>query len=94
MSERPDRLIRGAVFACMGAFSMAAQTALFREYLVVYGGNELGAGFFYASWLGWVSVGALAALLWLRRRATAHARFPMLLVLYPAALLKDILRDL
>ena len=77
-------------FALMGAFALASQTALFREYLVVYGGNELGTGIFFSSWLAWVGVGALAALR-LRRRSDPARRFATLLALYPAALLLQLL---
>ncbi len=78
---------RALIFALMGAFALAAQTALFREYLVVYEGNELGAGIFFSSWLLWVGVGALVALR-LRRR---HRWFPSALALYPVALLFQLL---
>ncbi len=45
----------------IGAFSILAQTAVLREYLVVYGGSELAIGLFFGSWLAWIAVGALAA---------------------------------
>jgi len=75
-------------FAGIGAFSLGSQTALFREYLVVYGGNELGTGFFLSSWLLWVGVGAIAARRWLGGLRT---RLPELLLLYPVALALQLL---
>ncbi len=82
-----SRGISALVFALMGAFALAAQTALFREYLVVYEGNELGAGIFFASWLFWVGAGALVAL----RIAKKDRWFPGALALYPIALLLQLI---
>ncbi len=81
------RRLLPVLFFLLGLFSLAAQTALIREYLVVCGGNELGIGFFFSSWLAWVAAGAALALLLLRRSRGAASRFPDLLALYPPALL-------
>ncbi len=43
----------------LGFFSLVAQTVLFREFLVVFEGNELSAACFFSGWLIWVSFGAL-----------------------------------
>ena len=82
-----SRGLPAIVFTLMGAFALATQTALFREYLVVYEGNELGAGIFFASWLFWVGVGALLAI----RVAKKDRWFPGALALYPIALLVQLI---
>ncbi len=79
------------LFVLIGAFSLAAQAILFREYLVVHHGNELAVGLFYASWFAWIALGAAAVL---ARRSWLNAladRFAGLLALYPVALLVQIL---
>ena len=48
------------VFA-LGFFAVVAQALLFRAFLTVYEGNELGISCFFSSWLLWVGAGALAA---------------------------------
>lgn len=47
-----------ALFA-LGAFSQVAQALLIRESLVVFYGNEVSLGAFFASWLWWIAVGSL-----------------------------------
>ncbi|NOZ02721.1 MAG: hypothetical protein GXP54_12650, partial [Deltaproteobacteria bacterium] len=42
----------------LGMFTIGAQTALLREYLVLFQGNELAIGFFFACWFTWVAAGA------------------------------------
>ena len=58
------------VFAA-GAFSLAAQTLLFRELLVAFHGSELATGAFFGTWLCWVTVGA-----WLGRHLPPRGRRP------------------
>ena len=65
-----------------GAFTLAAQTVLFRQYMVAGDGGELAVGLFYASWFLWIAVGAG---LHLRRPPTAGhelRRLLWLLALY------------
>ena len=86
----PRWALRG-LFAAAGAFTLAAQTVLLREHLVVYGGNELGVGVFFASWFVWVAVGALPALAWPRARAALARGLAWLPLAYPIALVGEIL---
>lgn len=44
---------------CLGAFTTVSQTALLREYLVLFRGSELAIGFFFFAWFIWVAVGAV-----------------------------------
>lgn len=48
----------------LGVFSQVAQAVLIREGLVVFYGNEVSLGVFYASWLFWLALGSMAALRW------------------------------
>ena len=76
----------GPVLAGLGAFSVAAQTILFRFFLASFEGNELGIGAFFGSWLLWVAAGAWLARHLLRRYAGGDAPFLPAVLLYPAAL--------
>ena len=49
----------------LGVYAQIAQALLIREGLVVFYGNELSLGAFFASWLGWTALGAGSAW-WLR----------------------------
>lgn len=78
---------RTTVFA-VGFFSLAAQTLLFRDFLEVFEGNELGVGCFFSSWLVWVAAGALLARS-LPVRFLRSGAFPWLPFLYlPAFVLQ------
>ena len=57
----------------LGAFSQVAQAVLIREGLVVFYGNEVSLGAFYASWLFWLALGSVAALRWGEARAVLPA---------------------
>lgn len=57
----------------LGAFSQVAQAVLIREGLVVFYGNEVSLGAFYASWLFWLALGSVGALRWGEGRAMAPA---------------------
>ena len=80
-----DRLAQSLIIFSIGFFVLLAQTLLFRDFLAVYEGNELGIGCFFSAWLLWVGVGAWIGRLpgrWLER-ATEH--FDLLVLLYPPA---------
>lgn len=51
---------RGIVF-CIGFMGLVSQALLFRSFLTIFEGNELGVAWFFGSWLLWVAVGALVA---------------------------------
>ena len=51
----------------LGAFAQILQAVLIREALVVFYGNEISLGAFYAGWLFWIGVGSVAVLALLRR---------------------------
>lgn len=90
---RADRAAYG-VIAAIGAFGLAAQTLLFRRFLVTFEGNELGVSLFYATWLIWVGVGAVVARrrsAWLRW-AASHLEW-VCLAYVPACFLQGLLID-
>jgi hypothetical protein len=49
-----------ALFVAMGAYALIAQTALLRQFLVVFGGNELALGLFFGAWFLGIGAGASA----------------------------------
>lgn len=55
----PGRAATYGIVFSIGFFGLAAQTLLFRDFLTVFEGNELGIALFFCSWLLWVAVGAL-----------------------------------
>ena len=69
-----DRLRVLLAILVLGAFSQVAQALLIREGLVVFYGNEVSLGAFYASWLGWLAMGSLAALRWGEGRRRRQGR--------------------
>ncbi|UCG35622.1 MAG: FMN-binding protein [Candidatus Omnitrophota bacterium] len=69
------------LFFALGFFSLLAQTLILREFIISFGGNELGIGAFYFFWLLWVGIGALVTLTVLRK--FIFERFFTLLALYP-----------
>jgi len=80
-----------ALLIAFGAFTLAAQTVLFREYLVACNGTEIGIGLFYATWFAWIAVGALLHRRWPPREGGAVRRLLWLLALYlPAAALQGV----
>jgi spermidine synthase len=87
----PPRWALATLFAAAGAFTLAAQTVLLREHLIVYGGNELGVGVFFGAWFLWVAVGAWLPLRSVRLRAALARRLAWLPLLYPLALLGEVL---
>lgn len=77
------------VVVAIGFFALAAQTLLFRVFLTVFEGNELGIACFFSSWLLWVVVGAVLARLSRRVMDVLSDRFEFLPLLYlPAYLLQ------
>ena len=78
-----------ALLVAFGAFTLAAQTVLFREYLVTCNGTEIGVGLFYATWFAWIAVGALLHRRWPPGDGGPTRRLLWLLALYlPAAALQ------
>ena len=69
------------LFFALGFFSLLAQTLIIREFIVSFGGNELGIGLFYFFWLFWVGVGSLLTITVLGKFLYKH--FLRLLLLYP-----------
>ena len=57
----------------LGAYAQIAQAVLIREGLVVFYGNEISLGAFYASWLFWIAVGSLLVYRWRDRPFAGHA---------------------
>lgn len=77
------------VIASLGFFSLAAQTLLFRVFLTVFEGNELGIACFFSSWLIWVAGGAIVGRLRLNVMTVLTNHFEFLPLLYlPACLLQ------
>jgi spermidine synthase len=77
----------------LGAYSQVVQALLIREGLVVFYGNEVSLGAFFASWLGWLAVGSWLVLQlrerqWLRQPLVW---LPRLLLLLPLVVSLQIL---
>ena len=64
----------------MGFFSILAQTLLFRNFLIVFDGNELSIGIFFFTWLIWVCIGAYLAKIKLISKLSDY--YPFLLLIY------------
>jgi predicted membrane-bound spermidine synthase/Na+-translocating ferredoxin:NAD+ oxidoreductase RnfG subunit len=78
-----------AAFA-IGLFTIAAQTALLREYLVLFRGSELAVGLFFASWFLWIAVAATASSRFPRLREACGRRLDVLLAGQPFAALAGV----
>ena len=77
----------------LGAYSQIVQAILIREGLVVFYGNEVSLGVFFASWLFWVALGSISVL-WLRESRFVRQPLPalrLLLLLLPLLLLAQVL---
>jgi spermidine synthase len=65
MNAAPPKPLAGrrlaALLAAMGAYALVAQTALLRQFLVIFGGNELALGLFFGAWFAGIGLGAAAA---------------------------------
>ncbi|MCP4652194.1 MAG: FMN-binding protein [Candidatus Omnitrophica bacterium] len=77
------------LFFGLGFFSLLSQTLILREFIISFGGNELGIALFYFFWFFWVGVGAYATLRGPLNAASKH--FLKLLALYPFLALVEIL---
>ena len=78
-----------AALIAFGAFSLAAQTVMLREYMVGCNGGELAVGLFYASWFLWIAAGATLHRRLPRASGGAVRRLLLLLALYaPAAVVQ------
>ncbi len=69
--------------AVLGFFTIVAQAALLREYLVLFRGSELALGAFYGSWFLAIALAATAARRWPRLREAVEAWAAVALALYP-----------
>ena len=77
----------------LGAYSQVAQALLIREGLVVFYGNEISLGVFFASWLSWLALGSWLVL-WMQKTQWVRQPLiwlPRLLLLLPAILLVQVL---
>ena len=79
----PHRLRPLLAILVLGAFSQVAQAVLIREGLVVFYGNEVSLGAFYASWLFWLTAGPLLALPWGEGRGPAMPAVGWILLALP-----------
>ena len=75
-----------------GMFGLVAQSVLFRDFLTVFEGNEIGIAWFFATWLIWVAFGAFAGKLPFRLLDGMSASFQYLPLVYvPAFFLQSFL---
>lgn len=79
--------LRSAPVLGLGFFALVAQTLLFRDFLVVMEGSELGVGSFFGSWLLWVGLGATAGRVLSSRVVGLTRRFELTVLLYLPAIL-------
>ena len=83
-----DKNNYGIVIFSVGFFGLLAQTLLFRDFLMVFQGNEISTGLFFFSWLFWITIGAfLGWMPWLNRKAAKVYEF-LLLLYIPAYFLQ------
>ncbi len=80
--QRPLPWARAAA-AVVGFFTIAAQTALVREYLVLFRGSEIAFGLFFGAWFVWIALGATVVRASPGARALAVRHAAPLLALYP-----------
>ncbi len=67
----------------VGFFTIAAQTALVREYLVLFRGSEIAFGLFFGAWFLWIAAGATLVRAVPRVGAFAVQHAAPILALYP-----------
>jgi spermidine synthase len=82
-----QRLADYGLVLAIGFFGLVAQTLLFRDFLTVCEGNELGMASFFCAWLIWVAAGALVARLDSPGMTFLGRHFSFLPLLYTAAYL-------
>lgn len=70
------------IFPTIGAFALACQTLIFREFLTSFRGNEFGVALFFSSWMFWIAIGAMFAS-YLNRHFQIGKLFILSLLLYP-----------
>jgi predicted membrane-bound spermidine synthase len=78
--SRTDAVIIAGV---LGLFTIGVQTALMRDYLVLFRGSELALGFFFGAWFLGVALGATLVRKSLRLRELASDHLAVLLALHP-----------
>ena len=81
------RAARLTVAASLGFYALVAQTLLFRDFLTVFEGNELGISAFFTSWLLWVALGAIAGRAETSLTSAVVRRFRWFVLLYVPAFL-------
>ncbi len=69
-----DYLAPGALLFHVGFFTLAVQSLLAREFLILYLGSEVALGVFYAAWLLWIAAGAALYLPFTKRRGMEDVR--------------------
>jgi len=52
------KLARALLIFSYGAFTIAAQTLIFREFITSFEGTDISVGIFFSSWFLWVGLGA------------------------------------
>lgn len=77
MSTGPRRSSTYVALGTLGACSQIAQALLGRDLMVAFHGNEVSLGVFFASWLGWIAVGAFGVSV-LRQRSGDRDPLPLL----------------
>lgn len=76
-----------AASGVVGLYTIAAQTVLLREFLVLFHGSEIAFGLFFGAWFVWIAVGATLARSSRKAREFAQRNSAPLLALYPAGAL-------
>jgi spermidine synthase len=73
---------RFTVIIALGFFALVAQTLLFRDFLTVFEGNEIGVSAFFASWLAWIALGAALGRIESRAHQALTRRLPWATLLF------------
>jgi len=51
-------IARAVMIFAFGAFTIGAQSLLFREFITTFEGNDISVGIFFCSWFLWIGFGA------------------------------------